>query len=166
MAPLTRSGSAKVTLPADDRILITREFDAPPDVVYKAWTTPDLVMRWWAGHHGEMVSADVDLRVGGGWRYVMRTRGGDDIAFHGEFRELVPGERIVTTEVFEGVPEPEELVLNVVTFELIESGGTALELLVLAHTLEVRDMIAGSGMEAGMQEQYDVLDELVASLAS
>jgi uncharacterized protein YndB with AHSA1/START domain len=165
MPPMTRSGSATVTLPADDQILITREFDAPPELVYKAWTTPDLVMRWWAGHHGEMVSADIDLRVGGSWRYVMRTGGGGEIAFHGEFRELVPGERIVTTEVFEGVPEPDELVLNVVTFAPSGSGGTALELLVLAHTKEIRDAIAGSGMEAGMQEQYDLLDELAASLA-
>jgi len=164
MPPLTRNGSAKVTLPADDRILITREFDSPPGLVYKAWTTPELVMRWWAGDHGEMVRADIDLRVGGGWRYVMRTGGGGEIAFHGEFQELVPGERIVTTEVFEGVPEPDELVLNVVTFAPGDSGGTALELLVLAHTLEVRDAIVGSGMEAGMQAQFDHLDELAASL--
>ena len=165
MPPLTRSGSAKVTLPADDQILIVREFDAPPELVYKAWTTPELVTRWWAGHHGEMVSVDIDLRVGGRWRYVMRTNDGAEIAFHGDFRELVPGEKIVTTEVYEGVPEPDELVLNVVTFAPGQSGGTALELLVLAHTREVRDMIAGSGMEAGMQEQYDLLDELTQTLS-
>ena len=165
MTPSTRSGSAKVTLPADDQILIAREFDAPPHLVYKAWTTPDLVMRWWAGQHGEMVSVDIDLRVGGSWRYVMRTNEGYEIAFHGEYRELVPGEKIVTTEVFEGVPEPDELVLNVITFVPSESGGTALELLVLAHTREVRDAIAGSGMEAGMQEQLDLLDELAPTLA-
>ena len=161
MAPLTRSGSAKVTLPADDQILITREFDAPPELVYKAWTTPELVMRWWSR---DMVSADIDLRVGGRWRYVMHTDGGE-IAFHGEFRELVPGERIVTTEVFEGVPEPDELVLNEIAFAPNGSGGTSLELLVLCHTLEVRDAIMGSGMEAGMQSQYDALDELVQTLA-
>ena len=164
MTPLTRSGSAKVTLPADDQILITREFDAPPDLVYKAWTTPDLVMRWWAGHHGEMLAVDIDLRVGGGWRYVMRTSDGGEIAFHGEYRELVPGERIVTTEVFEGVPEPDEHVLNVVTFAPSDVGGTALELLVLAQTKEIRDVIVGSGMEAGMQEQMDRLDELARTL--
>jgi uncharacterized protein YndB with AHSA1/START domain len=163
MAPLTRSGSAKVTLPADDRILITREFGAPPQLVYTAWTTPDLVMRWWAGRRGEMVSVDIDLRVGGSWRYVMST-GGGEIAFHGEYRELVPGEKIVTTEVFEGVPEPDELVLNVITFAPTAAGGTALELLVLAHTQEIRDAIVGSGMEAGMQEQMDLLDELARTL--
>jgi uncharacterized protein YndB with AHSA1/START domain len=165
MPPLTRSGSAKVTLPTDDQILITREFDAPPHLVYKAWTTPELVMRWWAGHHGEMASVDIDLRVGGSWRYVMRTNHGDEIAFHGEYHELVEGEKIVTTEVFEGVPEPDELVLNEITFAPSASGGTAMELLVLAHTREVRDAIAGSGMEAGMQEQFDLLDELAPSLA-
>jgi uncharacterized protein YndB with AHSA1/START domain len=161
MAQLTRSGSAKVTLPADDQILITREFDAPPALVYKAWTTPELVMRWWSA---DMISADIDLRIGGRWRYVMR--GGDgEIAFHGEFRELVPGERIVTTEVFEGVPEPDELVLNEIAFAPTGSGGTSLELLVLCHAQEIRDAIMGSGMEAGMQSQYDALDELVRTLA-
>jgi uncharacterized protein YndB with AHSA1/START domain len=162
MPPLTSSGSAKVTLPAADQILITREFHAPPELVYKAWTTPDLVRRWWAT---EMLSVDIDLRVGGSWRYVMRT-GSGEIAFHGEFRELVPGEKIVTTEVYEGVPEPDEPVLNVITFTPTGAGRTMLELLVLAQTREIRDAITGSGMEAGMQSQYDALDELVASLAS
>jgi uncharacterized protein YndB with AHSA1/START domain len=165
MNPLTRSGSATVTLPADDQILITREFDAPPHLVYKAWTRPDLVMRWWAGRHGEMLSVDIDLRVGGSWRYVMRTHDGGEIAFHGEYRELVDGERIVTTEVFEGVPEPDEHVVNVVTFRPAAAGGTTLELLVLAHTQEIRDAIVGSGMESGMQEQMDLLDELARTLA-
>src|SRR3954469_24434350 len=95
------SGSAKVTLPADEQILITREFDAPRHLVYRAWTTPELVRRWWSGQRGEMTVADIDLRVGGTWRYVMVADGGHEVAFHGEYLEIVPGERIVTTEVFE-----------------------------------------------------------------
>ena len=161
---LASSGTAKVTLPTDEEILITREFDAPRRLVYEAWTTPELVRRWWSGRRGEMKTADIDLRVGGTWRYVMEAQGGFEVAFHGEYREIVPGERIVTTEVFEGMPPSGEGdVLNVVTFA--ESGGrTTLELLVKCPSKDVRDAIVGSGMEAGMQEQLDLLEELAISL--
>ena len=166
MSEMTSSGSAKVTLPADEQILITREFDAPPDLVYKAWTTPDLVRKWWAGRRGEMKVVDTDLRVGGTWRYVMLAHGEFEVAFHGEYREVVPGERIVTTEVYEGAPPAPggEDVLNVITFTEVE-GRTLLELLVQAPSKEVRDTIVDSGMEGGLQEQMELLDELFQSLA-
>ena len=92
------AGKAKVTLPADDQILITREFDAPKHLVYRAWTTPELVKRWWSGHRGTMTTVEIDLRVGGGWRYVMKANGGFDLAFHGEYREIVPDERVVAVD--------------------------------------------------------------------
>ena len=98
---MTSSGTATVTLPTDEQILITREFDAPKHLVYKAWTTPELVERWWSGQRGKMTIAEIDLRVGGTWRYVMEASGGFEVAFHGEFREIVPNERIVNTEVYE-----------------------------------------------------------------
>ena len=101
MAAVTSSGTATVTLPTDEQILITREFDAPKHLVYKAWTTPELVKRWWRGSRGQMTVAEIDLRVGGAWRYVMVADGGFEVAFHGEYREIVPDERIVTTEVYE-----------------------------------------------------------------
>ena len=103
--PVTSSGSATVTLPADDQILVTREFDAPKHLVYKAFTTPELVRRWWHANRGEMTVAEIDLRVGGKWRYVMVADGGMEVGFHGEYREIVPNERIVSTETFEGLPE-------------------------------------------------------------
>ena len=152
------SGPAKVTLPTDEQILITREFDAPRRLVYRAWTTPELVRRWWSGRRGAMTVADIDLRVGGAWRYVMTAAGGHEVAFHGEYRELVPDERIVTTEVFEGMPG--EGVLDVVTFREAD-GRTTLELLVECGSRAARDMIVQTGMEAGMQEQMDRLEELV-----
>ena len=102
---MTSSGTAVVTLPTDTQILITREFDAPKHLVYKAWTTPELIKRWWSGERGEVNSVEVDLRVGGRWRYVMSPNGGFEVAFHGEYREIVPNERIVYTEVFEGMPD-------------------------------------------------------------
>ena len=150
--------TATVTLPTDEQILITREFDAPRRLVYRAWTTPELVRRWWSGRRGAMTVADIDLRVGGSWRYVMVAEGGHEVAFHGEYRELVPDERIVTTEVFEGMPG--EGVLDVVTFREAD-GRTTLELLVECGSRAARDMIVQTGMEAGMQEQMDRLEELV-----
>jgi uncharacterized protein YndB with AHSA1/START domain len=164
---VTSSGPATVTLPADEQILITREFDAPRHLVWRAWTTPELVRRWWSGRRGAMTIAEIDLRVGGRWRYVMTAGGGFEVAFHGEYREIVPEERIVTTEVFEmpGAEQPPdgEAVLNIVDFA--ESGGrTRLELLVQCPTKELRDTIIDSGMETGMQEQMDALEELTISL--
>jgi uncharacterized protein YndB with AHSA1/START domain len=158
------SRKATVTLPSDLEILITREFDAPRHLVYKAWTTPELVRRWWSGYRGQVTSAEIDLRVGGRWRYVMVADGGFEVAFHGEYREIVPDERIVNTEVYEQ-PEAsaEDGVLNIVTFAQAD-GGTILTLLVQAPSREVRDAIVDSGMEAGMQEQMELLEELASSL--
>ena len=155
------SGTATVTLPSDTEILITREFDAPRHLVYKAWTTPALVKRWWSGRQGEMTLAEIDLRVGGRWRYVMTTSGGDEIAFNGEYREIVENERLVHTEVFEAMPG--DPAINVVTFADAD-GRARLELLVQCATKETRDGIIESGMEVGMQEQMDLLEELAVSL--
>ena len=95
---------ATLTLPADHQILVTREFDAPRHLVYKAMTTPELVRRWWHAKRGEVTACEIDLRVGGKWRYAMVTPDGFEVAFHGEYVELVPDERIVTREVYEAFP--------------------------------------------------------------
>jgi uncharacterized protein YndB with AHSA1/START domain len=164
MTEVTSSGSATVTFPTDEEILITREFDAPKHLVYKAWTTPDLVSRWWPGHRGEMKSAEIDLRVGGAWRYVMVASGGHEVGFHGEYREIVPNERIVNTEVYEGVPGgDDDPALNMVTFAEAH-GRTTLSLLTRVSSKDVRDMIIDSGMEGGMQEGMDLLEEIATSL--
>ena len=158
---MTSSGTAKVTLPTDEQILITREFDAPKQLVYRAWTTPELVKRWWSGQRGEVTIAEIDLRVGGMWRYVIGANGGFEVAFHGEYREIVPNERIVSTEVFEAMPEGE--VLFIVTFTEVD-GRTILTLLVQCASNEDRDTIINSGMEGGMQEQMDFLEQVAMSL--
>jgi uncharacterized protein YndB with AHSA1/START domain len=166
---MTTSGTAKVTLPTETEILITREFQAPRHLVYEAWTTPELVMRWWSGRRGRMTQVEIDLRVGGRWRYVMRADRGFEVAFHGEYREIVPNERIVTTEVYEGAPpsgagaEEEEPPVNFVTFTETE-GRTTLELLTKCPSKALRDLIINSGMEGGMQEQMDLLEEIAISL--
>jgi uncharacterized protein YndB with AHSA1/START domain len=155
------SRSASVTLPTDEQILITREFDAPRDLVYKAYTTPALVRRWWHAKRGEMTVADIDLRVGGGWRYVMLTPDGFEVAFHGEFREIVPDERIVSTEVYEGMPGAEAL--DTVTFAEVD-GRTTLTILVQHAKKEHRDAHIESGMEDGLQDALDLLEEVAISL--
>ena len=161
---MASSGTAVVTLPTDTQILITREFDAPKHLVYRAWTTPDLIKRWWSGDHGAVTSAEVDLRVGGRWRYVMKANEGFEVAFHGEFREIVTDERIVSTEVFEGMPDAEEAaVVNTNTF-VENNGRTTLTILAQHPSREIRDMVIRSGMEAGMQEQMDHLEQVAVSL--
>jgi uncharacterized protein YndB with AHSA1/START domain len=157
----TTSGSAKVTLPADDQILITREFDAPKHLVYKAYTTPELVRRWWSGEQGEVTSCEIDLKVGGTWRYVMNTNDGFEVAFHGEYREIAPNERIVTTEVYEGMPDAEAVDTVIFTEE---NGRTTLSLLVQHRNQEGRDAHLNSGMEVGMQQSMDRLEQVAVSL--
>ncbi len=161
MAAATSSGSAVVTLPTDTQILITREFAAPRRLVYKAWTTPELIKRWWSGQRGKVTLAEVDLRVGGMWRFVMVANRGFEVAFHGVYREIVENERLVSTEVFEGMPEGEAL--DTVTFTEV-NGRTTMKLLV-DHTIKAhRDAHINSGMEAGMQEAMDLLEQVAISL--
>ncbi|HEX5849502.1 MAG TPA: SRPBCC family protein [Rubrobacter sp.] len=150
-----------MTLPADDRILITREFDAPKHLVYRAWTEPGLIERWWGGERGEVTSVEVDLRVGGVWRCVMVLEDGTEAAFRGEYREVVANERIVSTEVYEGAPGAQAL--NTVTFEESE-GRTTLKVLVEHASKEARDAHLASGMETGMQAGLNLLEELVFAL--
>jgi uncharacterized protein YndB with AHSA1/START domain len=163
----TSSGTATVTLPTDEQILITREFDAPRHLVYEAMTTPELVKRWWHAKRGEMTVAEIDLRVGGRWRYVMVTPDGMEVGFHGEYREIVPNERIVSTETYEGLPEgvSEEQGSTVNTATFVEADGrTTLTILVQAPSKETRDAIIDSGMEDGLQDALDLMEEVAVSL--
>jgi uncharacterized protein YndB with AHSA1/START domain len=163
----TSSGTATVTLPTDEQILITREFDAPKHLVYKAFTTPELVKRWWHANRGEMTIAEIDLQVGGKWRSVMVADGGIEVGFHGEYREIVPDERIVSTEVFEGLPEgvSEEEGATVNTATFIEADGrTTVTILVQAANKVSRDAIIESGMEGGLQDAMDLLEQVAVSL--
>jgi uncharacterized protein YndB with AHSA1/START domain len=161
MAAMVSSGTAVVTLPAETQILITREFDAPRHLVYRAYTTPELIKRWWSGNRGKVTSAEVDLRVGGAWRYVMTANEGFEVAFHGEFREIVPNQRIVFTEVYEGMPDGEAL--DTTTFEEVDGRTLLTTLMQLANKAD-RDAVISSGMEGGMQEAMDHLEAVAASL--
>ena len=168
MVAVASSGTAVVTLPTDTQILITREFDAPKHLIFKAWTTPELVKRWWNAKRGEVTEAEIDLRVGGKWRWVMVSDDGFEVAFHGEYREIVPNERLVSTEVYEmpGVdPNTAEgnATLNTLTLTEVD-GRTRFTNLVQCPSQEVRDAIINSGMESGMQDAMDLLEEVAISL--
>ena len=165
MVAVTSSGTAVLTLSTDTQILITREFDAPKHLVYKALTTPELIKRWWNAKRGEVTLAEVDLRDGGKWRYVMVTEDGFEVGFHGEYREIVPNERIVYTEVYEGIPDGDDKpAVNTMTLSE-KDGRTTITTLVELESQEDRDMIINSGMEAGMQDAMDLLEEVAISLS-
>jgi uncharacterized protein YndB with AHSA1/START domain len=164
---VTSSGTATLTLPTDEQIFITREFDAPKHLVYRAWTTPELVKRWWHANRGEVTVVEIDLRVGGRWRYVAVAHEGFEVGFHGEYREIVPNERIVSTEIYEGLPEgvseEDGSTVNTATFTEAD-GRTTVTLLVEARSKISRDAIIDSGMEAGMQDALDLLEQTAISL--
>ena len=164
---VTSSGTATLTLPTDEQILITREFNAPKHLVYKAWTTPELVKRWWHANRGEVTLVEIDLRVGGKWRCVSVTDDGFEVGFHGEYREVAPNERIVSTEIYEGLPEgvseEEGGTVNTVTFAEA-SARTTLTLLIEATSRASRDAIIDSGMEAGLQDALDLLEQTAIEL--
>jgi uncharacterized protein YndB with AHSA1/START domain len=165
---VTSKGTAVVTLPTDTQIVITRAFAAPKHLVYRAYTEPALVERWWSGERGAVTSAEADVRVGGRWRYVMKANEGIEVAFHGEYREIVPNERLVATEVYEMGPgaenDEDQATLNTTTFTETE-GRTMLTTVVDCPSREVRDAIIESGMEGGMQEAMDKLEQVAVSLS-
>jgi uncharacterized protein YndB with AHSA1/START domain len=161
--PVATSGTARVTLPADDQILIEREFAAPARLVWRAVTEPELVRRWWHANCSEMTVCEIDLRVGGKWRYAGRTPDGEEFAFYGEFLELVPHERIVQTETF--APFPDDASTNTMTLTERDDGTTLLRTLVQHQTPQARDMHINSGMETGMQTAFDLLEQVAIALA-
>jgi uncharacterized protein YndB with AHSA1/START domain len=164
---MTVTRSATVTLPTDEQILITREFDAPKELVFKAWTTPELVRRWWHANRGEMTVCEIDLRAGGAWRYVMVADDGMEVGFHGVYREIVPNERLVSTEIYEGLPEgvseDDAATVNTATFAE-QDGRTLVTLLVQCANRFSRDAIIESGMENGLQDALDLLEQAAQSL--
>jgi len=153
-------------LVGDREIVITRAFDGPAHIVFECWTKPEFVRRWWApkSHGVEMVGCEAEVKVGGTYRYTMRHAGGD-MAFSGEYREVTPFTRLVYTELFQpdaSGPLLGEPIVNTTTFD--ERGGkTFVRCVTTCPSAEVRDQIIQSGMESGMREHMEQLEELVAS---
>jgi uncharacterized protein YndB with AHSA1/START domain len=151
-------GTLKVTTPTDREIVMTRVFDAPRHLVWDAFTRPDLLRRWFGPRGWALVVCEVDLRVGGGFRFVLRGPDGQEMGMRGVYRELVPPERSVHVESFDDYPGEAQ-----VTAVFVEQGGqTTLTATVLYPSREVRDLVLQSGMEHGAAESYDKLAELLA----
>jgi Uncharacterized conserved protein len=161
MLDVANKARAVVTLPTDTQVMITREFDAPRHLVYQVWTTPALIKRWWSAKRGEVTVAEVDLRVGGTWRWVMVTDKGYEVVFSGEYLEVIPNERLVFTEIFGGMPDAGAV--TTLTFTE-QDGRTLLTTLVQHEKKEHRDAHINSGMEAGMQDAMDLLEQVAISL--
>ena len=159
---MTNSGTFKVTTPTDLAIAMTRVFNAPRRLVFDALTKPELVKQWLLGPPGwTMPVCEIDLRVGGAYRYVWRHANGREMGMGGVYREIVPQERVVCTELFdEAWYAGEALVTNV----LVEQGGkTTLTLTSRFGSRETRDAVLKSGMESGVAVSYDRLEQLLAS---
>ena len=157
------NSATTMTLPSDREILIERVFNAPRRLVFDALTKPEHVARWYGPRAMTMASCEIDLRVGGAWRYVVRDPAGNDFAFSGEYKEIVPHERLVCTENFEGIPPGHDYLVTVTLDE--QDGQTKLRSHLQYKSPEDRDGHIQSGMEPGMRESYDRLGELLATLA-
>jgi len=156
----TSTHQTEITLdPEVPLVRITREFDAPPEKVFRAHTDPELVSRWLGPRRHEMRVDTWDCRTGGSYRYVHASNG-NEFGFRGTFHEVRPGELIVQTFTFEGVPD--SVALEKLTLEDLGDGRTRLSATSLVDSFEDRDAFVSSGMEEGVREGYERLDELLA----
>lgn len=152
------TGTVKITTPTDREVTVTREFDSPAAVIFDALTKPEILKRWYGQEGWEMIVCDIDLRVGGKWRFVSRLPGGKEIGQLGVYQEIVPGKRLVNTENWEDWEAGECLV----TTDLDEQDGkTLLTSTTLFPTMEVRDFILKSGFEGSVRVFYDRLSEVL-----
>jgi uncharacterized protein YndB with AHSA1/START domain len=150
---------AIVTTPGEREIVAERVFDAPRDQVWAAYTDPELISEWW-GPHGTTTRVDrMEVEAGGAWRFVIRNSDGSETGFRGTYREVTPPERIVQTFEWEGMPG--HVSVDTATFEDL-GDQTKVVSHSIFHTAEERDGMLGSGMEGGMNETFERLDELLA----
>jgi uncharacterized protein YndB with AHSA1/START domain len=157
-----KTGTLSVTLPSDREIRLTRVFSAPRSLLFEAMSKPEHVAQWWGPRGYSMTVSAMDFRPGGGYRFVHRAPDGNEFAFRGEYREIVPPERVVQTFEWEGLPGH----ISVETMTLDERDGqTTLTVNSVFASVEDRDGMLQSGMEKGAGESYDRLEEFVQTLA-
>jgi uncharacterized protein YndB with AHSA1/START domain len=158
---MTSSGKLTVATPTDTEIVLTREFDAPRRLVFDALTKPELLVRWFGRHGWNLVTCEVDLRVGGRWRFVSRGPGGAEMGHGGVYREISPPERLVYTGSYDDQWFPGE---SLVTTVLTEQGNTTtMTTTLLFPSRDVRDAVIRSPMREGVAEGYDRLEEVLAN---
>ncbi len=159
---MTTTAQLEIRAPAGEAVLHARRFvRAAPELVYEAWTRPEHIRRWLGPRALTMTVCESDARVGGAWRFVHRGPDGVDHAFHGRYVEVEPGRRLVSTWLYD--PMPEHFAVNVLDLEPVD-GGTMLVTTSVHDSVEARDAHIANGMERGMVESYARLDELVGGL--
>jgi uncharacterized protein YndB with AHSA1/START domain len=162
----TSSSKLAVTLPSNREIVLTRDFNAPRRLVFEVWTTPEHVARWWAGcDDNALTVCEIDLRVGGTWRVVVRGPDGHEYPFKGVYREILAPERLVHTQILDVEPYSRSEALVSVIFE-DRGGRTRITETILHPTKEARDAHLRSGMETGASASFDRLGEIVQGLSS
>jgi uncharacterized protein YndB with AHSA1/START domain/predicted enzyme related to lactoylglutathione lyase len=149
------------TEPDKQEILITREFDAPRELVFRASTDPTLIPQWWGPRHLSTYVAKMDVRSAGQWRFINRDAEGNTYAFHGVYHEILAPERIITTFEFEGLPETGHVALETTKFEALPGDRTRLTIQSIFQSVADRDGMLHSGMETGINETHDRLAELL-----
>jgi uncharacterized protein YndB with AHSA1/START domain len=160
---MTDTGTLQITTPSEREIVMSRVFDAPRNLVFDAWTKPQLLERWLGVRGGwSMVVCEIDLKVGGAYRFVWRGPDGAEMGMGGVYREIVSPERLVATESFDDPWYPGEAVDTTVLVE--EGGKTTATTTVLYESEEIRDAVLESGMARGVAESYDMLAEYLASI--
>jgi len=159
---MNNTGTLKMTTPTDTAIVLTRVFDAPRRLVFDAWTKPELLRRWFGARGWNLAGCEVDLRVGGSWRFVSRGPDGTEMAQGGVYREIVPPDRLVYTESFDDQSYPGE---SLITHVFVEQRGKTTTTSTLVYpSPEARDIVINYPMKRGVGEGYDRLAELLAEI--
>jgi uncharacterized protein YndB with AHSA1/START domain len=150
--------------PGKQELVITREFDAPRELVFKAYTDQELYMQWLGPRRLKMTLEKFEPTNGGSWRYIHRDENGNEFAFHGVHHEVTHPQRIISTFEFEGLPEPGHVSLETATFEELPDGKTRVTTKAIFQSVADRDVMLHSGMEKGVNDSHDRLDELLAKI--
>jgi uncharacterized protein YndB with AHSA1/START domain len=153
-----------VSLPTDEQILVTRQFDAPRRLVYRALTEPELVMRWWTAGRAEATIVEIDLWVGGRWRYLMTLPDRTKVAFHGQYREIIPDQRLVYTEIAEQPPGL-TAIKTMTLSDTVGTSGRGTDFMLLSNHATRRDRDAYLAMMGdGLPDATDLLEQVCIEL--
>jgi uncharacterized protein YndB with AHSA1/START domain len=158
----TRNKTQLTIAPGKQEIITVREFDAPREMVWRAFTDPNLIIKWLSPKRMKMKIHKFEPKSGGSWKYSHYDDNGNEFTFHGVNHEVLAPERIIQTFEFDGLPEKGHVILETVRFESIDGNRTRMTNLSVFQTVADRDGMVAAGMESGMNESYDSLDELLA----
>ena len=164
---MTKNKTKITAEPGEQELFITREFDAPRELVFRAFTDPTLYVEWLLGpkkHELTMTVQKFESRTGGMWRYIQRDQAGNEFAFHGSYHEVLAPELLIDTFEFEGMPEKGHVSLETARFEELPDERTKLTIQSVFQSVADRDGMIQSGMEEGVVDSFDRLDDLVEKI--